>query len=78
MAGGIKELEGYKNSLEIIALARFAVNEHNNKEVRAFLLGLSPHKILDSILIFRSLVNGIRTLRASFLGRTLLFSSRRW
>lgn len=31
--GGVKEVEGNQNSLEIENLARFAVDEHNKKEV---------------------------------------------
>ncbi|PKI57806.1 cysteine proteinase inhibitor-like [Punica granatum] len=31
-AGGIREVGGNENSLEIDALARFAVDEHNKKE----------------------------------------------
>ena len=31
--GGIRDMEGGENSLEIDSLARFAVEEHNKKEV---------------------------------------------
>ncbi|XP_056168860.1 cysteine proteinase inhibitor A-like [Syzygium oleosum] len=30
--GGIREVEGKENSLEVVGLARFAVEEHNKKE----------------------------------------------
>ncbi|KAI6669677.1 hypothetical protein NL676_004562 [Syzygium grande] len=30
--GGIREVEGKENSLEVVDLARFAVEEHNKKE----------------------------------------------
>lgn len=33
MVGGLKESEGSQNSAEIEELARFAVDEHNKKEV---------------------------------------------
>ncbi|GKV28842.1 hypothetical protein SLEP1_g37835 [Rubroshorea leprosula] len=41
--GGIKEVEGSANSLEIDSLARFAVDEHNKKE--------------NSLLEFKRVVN---------------------
>ena len=35
--GGIRDREGNQNSAEIESLARFAVEEHNKKEVSIFL-----------------------------------------
>lgn len=43
--GGIKEVSGNQNSVEIDDLARFAVAEHNKKEVRFSIL-----KILNSVI----------------------------
>lgn len=39
--GGIKEAEGSANSLEVDNLAKFAVDEHNKKEVFFPLFSLS-------------------------------------
>lgn len=35
--GGVSEIEGSQNSVEIDSLARFAVDEYNKKEVRYYL-----------------------------------------
>lgn len=44
--GGIRDVEGSQNSVEIENLARFAVQEHNKKEVFIYLCCL-----LDFILL---------------------------
>lgn len=48
--GGVKEVPANENSLEVIELARFAVEEHNKKEVR-FSLSFSGALILDSVFL---------------------------
>ena len=55
LLGGIKESEGVANSLEIENLARFAVDEHNKKEVRFPLLTVWIEGKLFRILWIREM-----------------------
>lgn len=49
--GDVRDVQGNENSLEIEALARFAVDEHNKKEVPFRFSNLSDcHKIVDEVM----------------------------
>ncbi|MFS7924611.1 hypothetical protein Hanom_Chr03g00274701 [Helianthus anomalus] len=54
VVGGISESKGVENSLEIDELARFAVDEHNKKQV-------------SYLFILRSMLSSIRLINSSSL-----------
>lgn len=48
VVGGIRDIDANANDLQVESLARFAVDEHNKKEVR-FLPSLATFIFLESV-----------------------------
>jgi hypothetical protein len=52
--GGVSEIKGNQNSLEIDGLARYAVDEHNKKEV--FLIFYFFFYVLTFVMVFHIII----------------------